>query len=306
MEKRIFVKKGQKAGGGRSYLKLLMWSVAALIILILLIPLGTRKKNGVEITPKQAPEKGVVFKEIPKSPPSPLEEEKQPDGIPGFIPFDKSPEAIDPSRGKSLSESQPAGNLPGPPEKATEAGHLAGKPDVPSDAQQKGAADNVTLPTDAVSHSSKGAKTALPTEQPPQVEKPKEASHKPVDKGVAAADSTGKLAKATAPPPKTAKPAGTDGASPSEGAKPAIAGPLMYSVQVGSFKEKSNAEEMQRNLQNKGYTVQVKSRRDPKLGQLYVVQLAPVPNLSKASTLVEQIRREDKVKPFIVKVNAGE
>lgn len=305
MEKRIFIKKGQKTGSGRSYFKLLMWSVAALIILILLIPLGTRKKNGVDSTPKQTPEKGVVFKEIPKSPASPLEEEKQPDGIPGFIPFDKSPEAVDSSRGKSLSESQPAGNSLLSLEKATEAGQLAGKSDTPSDVQQKEAVDKVTLPDDAVSQPSRGAKAAPLKEQTPQVDKPAEASQKALDKG-APANSTRRLAKAAVLSPKTTKPAGTDGASPSEAAKAPTAGSLMYSVQVGSFKEKSNAEEMRRNLQSKGYTVQVKSRKDPKLGQLYVVQLSPVPNLSKASTLVEQIRREDKVKPFIVKVQAGE
>ena len=63
---------------------------------------------------------------------------------------------------------------------------------------------------------------------------------------------------------------------------------------------------MRKSLEQKGYKVQIRPRKDPKLGQLYVVQLAPVDNVSKASTLVEQVRREDKVQPFVVKVGPEE
>lgn len=59
---------------------------------------------------------------------------------------------------------------------------------------------------------------------------------------------------------------------------------------------------MQQNLQKKGYQVVMKPTMHPKLGQIYVVQLTPVGDVRKASTLVEQIRNEERVKPIIVKV----
>lgn len=75
-----------------------------------------------------------------------------------------------------------------------------------------------------------------------------------------------------------------------------------FAVQVGSFKEKQNAEEMQRSLEKKGYSVILKPVSNPKLGQLYVVQLQPVSDESKASTLMMQIRHEEKVKPVVIKL----
>jgi cell division septation protein DedD len=63
---------------------------------------------------------------------------------------------------------------------------------------------------------------------------------------------------------------------------------------------------MQRNLQKRGYKVQVKVRSHPKLGQIHVVQLEPVAGVDKANTLVAQIRNEQKVNPIIQKVPGGE
>lgn len=80
----------------------------------------------------------------------------------------------------------------------------------------------------------------------------------------------------------------------------------MFSVQVGSFKEKHNAEEMRQSLQKKGYDVVIKSVEDPKLGALYVVQLQPVADVGKASTQMMQIKNEEKVKPVIKRVPTGQ
>jgi len=101
-------------------------------------------------------------------------------------------------------------------------------------------------------------------------------------------------------------PAAAKSAPSTESAKPPAGGAGAYSVQVGSFKEKENADEMQKSLQKKGYGVTVKVTSHPKLGQLYVVQLQPVNNVSRASTLVEQIKHEEKVKPVIVRTGSGE
>ena len=80
----------------------------------------------------------------------------------------------------------------------------------------------------------------------------------------------------------------------------------MFAVQLGSFKDRQNAEEMQQKLQKKGYPVILKPYNHPKLGAMYVVQLEAVQDESKASTQMVQIRNEEKVKPFIVRVPPGQ
>lgn len=96
------------------------------------------------------------------------------------------------------------------------------------------------------------------------------------------------VAKAEPPKPESSKvPAGVHG----------------YSVQVGSFKDKANATEMKSNLEKRGYQVVVRTVNHPKHGELHVVQLKPVEDVAKASTLVEQIRSEEKVKPFVTPAN---
>lgn len=107
-------------------------------------------------------------------------------------------------------------------------------------------------------------------------------------------------------PPAGGTPTAAKTAPPTESAKPQATGPGTYLVQVGSFKDKQNADEMQKALQKKGYNVTVRTTSHSKLGQLYVVQLQPVDNAGKASTLVEQIKHEEKVKPIIVRTGAGE
>lgn len=79
-----------------------------------------------------------------------------------------------------------------------------------------------------------------------------------------------------------------------------------YIVQVGSFLVKENAESLQRQLKEKGYEVVLKSFNHQVLGPIHVVQLKPVNNASKASTLVSQVESEgQQVKPIIIKVPAN-
>jgi len=87
-----------------------------------------------------------------------------------------------------------------------------------------------------------------------------------------------------------------------EPAKPAAAGKQMYAVQVGCFKEKQNAEEIQRNLRKRGYDVILcPSAASTSGSYAYTVMTKPVDNMSKAATLVEQIKNEQKVSPIIIK-----
>ncbi|NTV42893.1 MAG: hypothetical protein HGA63_06290 [Syntrophobacteraceae bacterium] len=316
MEKKIFVKKGQRIGGGRSYIKVLMWSAVALIIIVLLIPFSTRKKGGEPGSPpKQAPDKGVVFKEMPKSPPTAPEVEKPSNGgVPGFIPFDKSPEAGLTPETKTLPEPPEAGKASTPPAKPPEASPSAGKPGTPGAILQGGPGEKVAPPGGSVTQPGREGK--IPGSKVGAAgleEKPSAALEKVEGAPATPEDSKKKLAMVKPGSPKAPKPAGSEEPTPgkpsaaSESLKPGDAsGKTGYAVQVGSFKDKSNAEDMRKNLEQKGYKVQIRPRKDPKLGQLFVVQLAPVENASKASTLAEQIRREDKVQPFVVKVGPEE
>lgn len=317
MEKKIFIKKGQRIGGGRSYIKVLMWSAVALIILVLLIPFSTRKKSGEpESHQKQATDKGVLVKEMPRSPSPAPEVEKPPSsGIPGFIPFDKSPEAGLTPETKPLPQPPEAGKPSGLPAKPPEVAASAGKPGVAGGMVQGGPGEKVASPSaPATAPGREGKVPGVKEGAVGSEEKPPAAPGKPEGSGASPDDAKKKLASVKPGLPKSqAKSPGSEGSLPgklpaaSEPSKPGEgAGKTVYAVQVGSFKDRSNAEEMRKSLEQKGYKVKIKPRKDPKLGQLYVVQLAPVDNVSKASTLVEQVRREDKVEPFVVKVGPEE
>lgn len=79
----------------------------------------------------------------------------------------------------------------------------------------------------------------------------------------------------------------------------------MYAVQIASVKDRQSAEELKKTLQKKGFDVVVKTINDPKQGQSFNLQLQPVDNLGKASTLMEQVKYIPKVKPSIVTIPAG-
>ena len=71
-------------------------------------------------------------------------------------------------------------------------------------------------------------------------------------------------------------------------------------VQVGTFKNKQEAEKLQKELQRKGITVVVKSSADPKSGQIYLVQTEPVDSMGMAATLCEQLKLVPHAKPKII------
>ena len=77
----------------------------------------------------------------------------------------------------------------------------------------------------------------------------------------------------------------------------------MYTVQIATLKDKQSAEELKTTLQKKGFEVVMKTTNDPKQGQTYTLQLHPVDNMGKASTLMEQVKYVPKAKPTIVTVS---
>lgn len=89
------------------------------------------------------------------------------------------------------------------------------------------------------------------------------------------------------------------------GAERQSEGPRRYIVQLGSFLDKENAEDLQQRLRRKGYDAVIKPFSHQVLGQLYVVQLKPVNDADKASRLMMQVENEGHGKAIILEVPAN-
>jgi tetratricopeptide (TPR) repeat protein len=100
-------------------------------------------------------------------------------------------------------------------------------------------------------------------------------------------------------------------ASPSEplekgaGDAPQAVGPRTYTVQLGSFLDKENAESLQQRLRLKGYDAVIKPFKHQVLGHLYVVQLKPVNDADKASQLMMRVEKEGHGKAIIIEAPAN-
>jgi len=126
---------------------------------------------------------------------------------------------------------------------------------------------------------------------------PKKSAASPVSTPPAASPAAPSPAPAPESPPaavKSPKPSGKISPSDME---------WTYIVQVGSFLDKENAEILLRRLKDKGYDAVLKNFNHQFLGLVYVVQLKPVDEVAKASTLMAQVENEEQqVKPIIIKV----
>lgn len=285
MAKKIFVTRNAEPSGRPRYVKFLLWAAVGLVVVIIVAPLFQQKGN--KGSQRGADRNGVVTHEIPRTGLPPAEVTPQ---LPGQLP--------DTAR---TGESRV---MPIPPE-------IKGFTDAPPKSlPPEGATTDKAAPGDeAVKRESVGgAISALPGSAPP--------------KDPAGTPPEAALPKVT-PEPVRPKPAETPAAAPPRQKQAALGPPTakppadegkvkppadktLYTVQVGSFQEKRNADEMRENLQKRGYKVVVKLRNHPKLGQVHVVQLEPVAGIDKANTLVAQIRNEQKVNPIIQKAQPGE
>ena len=307
MQKKIFLQKNQQSGG-RSHVKWLMWAAAALIVLVLATPLLVRHKNPREMSQKPSVEKGKVVREIPKAPAGSSENE------PASATVEVPGGAVPP-------EAQKTADLKAPPQAGTDV-KPANPADKPSDLltgdprkappwiemQRKEA----PVPGTSAADPTAGQQAPPKESRPAAKSKDATAKSKTVPPGgkPAATDvpAAGGLKTASLPPGATSTtPPGTPPTPVPPGAmKPPVSGKLLFCVQVGSFKDRKNADDLKVALSKKGYDVTVTSSVHPKLGQLYVVTLKPVDNMGKASTQVEQIKHEEKVKPIILKVPQGQ
>ncbi len=319
MAKKVFLQKGAKSSGGgsRSHVKILLWSAVALIVLVVVAPLITKDKKSKDVSKKPEAEKGVVVKEIPRAlqlmqedalsksevprdifeggevlPGSPGTEGTPPETGTATVPAPYPGEGPDPSV-RTLARGDEGRGVPGEQGMGREVERPASDPALTGEPWEK----SMAMPSETamrtapdISDPSRPLPESTGISAPP-TEPPK----------VPPAEATGQIALQSPAPakPAAAKPAPVQPEKPKPTPRE---GPLAYTVQVGSFKEKSNALELKKNLEKKGYQVVVRPMNHPTLGQLHVVQLKPVPDLAKASTLVEQIKMEAKVTPVVVRV----
>jgi cell division septation protein DedD len=281
MKRKIFARK--QSTGFRSYLKFLLWAAIGLVVLVLFIPLTSRQKAGKEALKKPASERGMVVREIPKS----------------LQPAAESPEAgkAAPAEVPKAAESKPAVTPEAKGSGAVNAGNqpvaVKEKPaeTPPATLKKPEAAEVAAKETQTAT-----IKTPEPVPAPIAEPKPKAVEPVPVpDKPVK-----------PAPAPTTNVPAAVPSATVRDVQKPAAPeGRKLYAVQVASLKDKNAAEDLKKTLQKKGFDAVIKITGEPKQGQTYVLQLQPVDNMGKASTLLEQVKYVPQTKPSIITVPAG-
>ena len=114
-------------------------------------------------------------------------------------------------------------------------------------------------------------------------------------------------AKAPAAPPapraETPIPAPAPKAeAPKPAPAPAARGPV-YIVRAGTFKGKENAEKLKGRLARRGLSLsEVKPVMNPKLGEMWVVELAPVSSRAQAEGLAAKVQSYERIKPRIIEM----
>ncbi|MGV8074180.1 MAG: SPOR domain-containing protein [Syntrophobacteraceae bacterium] len=313
MQKKLFLQKNLKlrSAGRPLYVNTLLWCAVGLILLIIVVPLVIRKDQKQAVQSPPTEKSGAVLKEIPR----PLEAfpEKLPesDGMEGSAVKDgdsKSTSVADmksfPDGSESKQPFSPSVRTDLPePGAATQSGtetqpsaQAIPKPMTPeshelSTEKQSPAESGGILPS---GKPASGANKQDQTQSSSAALKSKETS--------TSLEAEKKLSKKMTEESAAGASSQLQPSSVPEGQKSGeTMGKVLFTVQVGSFKEKKNADDMQQSLVKRGYKVVVKSITHASLGLLYIVQLEPVNDVGKASTLVEQIKHESKVKPVILK-----
>jgi cell division septation protein DedD len=310
MKRKIFGSKDSQSGF-RSYLKFLLWAAIGLIVLVLFIPLTSRQKSGKEALKRPVSERGVVVKEIPRSLQTNAENTrgqggsgdapKEADAKPAATPDGKSPTDGTGTPHPAVIKEKPV-DAAAVPQK-TETGSEVTKKDLPGQPAPSESASASQVHKEVQAVPKAGDVTVKETPVAPS-RNPEATTSPPPETQAKAAASRSAPAKPAKPSAAEAKPgAGPAAATPDAHKQASADGGKMYTVQVATLKDKQSAEELKKTLQNKGFAVVMKTANDPKQGQSYTLQLQPVDNMSKASTLMEQVKYVPKAKPAIVPVN---
>lgn len=296
MQKKVFLQRGsRKPGGGRSpYIKYLLLAALGLMLLVLITPHLLNQK-GRDTGRKGIPDKSATRKELPKPPePAPGElpsSEKFPGGL-AAIPEQTAPEPVKPPEPSAkpvepVPPPTPEPVIPAPglipaPAPGKDPGQVPTPLPVPEQPVLPRESIQPPKPTEPPRDLFPRKGTPAPPQAPPQTQKaqpPARAGAKPPE-------------SATAPLQAVAKPPA--GRSPS--------GKQMFGVQVGCFKDKHTAEEIRQRLQKKGYDVVICPSKANDGAYAYTVVTKPLPTMSKAATMAEQIKFEQKVSPTIIKM----
>ena len=284
MQKKVFLQKNLRrgAGGGSSLPKYLLLTTIALVVLYLITSFMLKPKSR-DITKRPIPEKGQLLKELPKPP------ESAPRELAREVPAPAEPETPPP---QAQSATPPPQTLPAAPQKPETPPPIARAP-VSEVAPPQATAPTESTPRDLFPK--KGA-PAAPGKPPAQKEQ------KPSSSGLAQKPATPGAVSQPAIPGAVPKPAPVVAQKP----VPArVAGKQKYAVQVGCFKERNDAETVQRNLAKKGYDVILCSPSTSNGGTYtYTVMTKPYADISKASTMVEQMKSEGRTSPTVIRLPA--
>lgn len=97
---------------------------------------------------------------------------------------------------------------------------------------------------------------------------------------------------------------------PASGQKEAGRGELAdgsssYVVQVGTFRDRGNAERVQERMRTMGYDAVIKTFPHQTLGSMYCVQIRQIDEMAVANTIVAEIEKAERLKPVILKLRGG-
>lgn len=155
-----------------------------------------------------------------------------------------------------------------------------------------------------------GAKPVAPKTQQARVatDPTKVASPKP-PASVASNDPRPTSAIPPAKPVATGTPAAASGTPPAPSADkaevqtPAVS--WVYVVRLGSFENASQAQELQKKLQKKGYAVVVKSQQNLQKGRVHNVELKGMRDAGEAKDKLNKLQSEEQVNGVLLKVTEG-
>jgi len=307
MERKVFLHRNVKSKS-RAYVRFMLWGAAGLILLVVLTPLLTHQTNKKKPSPPVS-EKGILVKEIPKSgvvrSHGDSEAEEMAFGSAGRI----HPEAYPGVQYDQRSDEQTSVT---PPERAEEAGRTVQTTQM----EEEGSSPNAS----ARDSSGQSVAPQLRSDLPTAVSVPSD-QRTPSSGSGNGASSLGDLE--AGPSEKAAYPGGQERSTDSALGKPAgstgrksivsaaesrstipgtvPAGGEMYSVQIGAFKKQENANDISQRLRKIGYNVVITSR-ESRLGELYLVRLAPVDNQDEAKKLLTRIKKDTNIEPMLIRL----
>jgi tetratricopeptide (TPR) repeat protein len=82
-------------------------------------------------------------------------------------------------------------------------------------------------------------------------------------------------------------------------------GSSSYVVQVGTFRDRANAERVQERMRAMGYDAVIKTFPHQTLGSMYSVQIRQIDEIAVANTIVAEIEKAERLKPVILRVRGN-